>query len=604
MRCWLQKLIFVLMPAIFGVVTAAKDYKGAELRTFSSYLYGRFEVNYKAAGGAGQTSTFFTYHELGSGGIGDWNELDIEMLGRYADDIQFNAITPGQVNHVHHQWLPFDPTADFHTYAIEWTPEYVAWFVDGGEVYRQTGAHVATLNKAQKIMMNIWPPAYSSWAGVLDARRLPFRADYDWVSYASYTPGAGNTGTANNFTLQWRDDFDNWNTNRWAKATHTWDGNECDFIPENCVFQNGKMSLCLTDVEHTGLADNRPPFVVSARYLQDTVVVVFSEPITQESAEKTTNYRITGVTIQQAVQQADRRRIKLKVVGLDENLSYNLAVLSIKDLAIPPNTLVGQTISLQLPPRWNYPLKINVGGAAYDDWLPDQDWAENLAYGRCGGGQGTFPGQLISGTAEQLIFRSEQREIVNYKIRVPNGRYHVTLCFAENYFDASGQRVFDINIEGQYVVRNFDIYEQVGAHAACPLTAGEITINDGLLDIHFGNMIDQAILNGLIVERLSDVDEDQSTSLPRRFRLEQNFPNPFNSRTTVRFELAQPAQVNLTVWDVQGFRVATLLNEFRPAGVHRTAWETTAPSGVYFCRLEAIQNQRTYRTVNKMLLMR
>ena len=48
MRYWLQKLMFVLMPAIFGVVTAAKDYKGAELRTFSSYLYGRLEVNYKA----------------------------------------------------------------------------------------------------------------------------------------------------------------------------------------------------------------------------------------------------------------------------------------------------------------------------------------------------------------------------------------------------------------------------------------------------------------------------------------------------------------------------------------------------------------------------
>jgi len=133
------------------VMVAAKNYKGAELRTREAYTYGRFEVHLKSAQREGMLSSFFTYHDGG----GSWNEIDIEILGRYTDDVQFNTITPGQTNHLRHQPTPFNPHLDFHTYAFEWTPEYVAWFIDGVEVYRQTETHVATLNRPQKIMMNI-----------------------------------------------------------------------------------------------------------------------------------------------------------------------------------------------------------------------------------------------------------------------------------------------------------------------------------------------------------------------------------------------------------------------------------------------------------------
>jgi len=582
----------------------SKDYKGAELRTYAAYTYGRFEVNYRASCGAGQTSTFFTYHELGSGGVNDWNELDIEMLGRYSDDIQFNTITPGQVIHVHHQWLNFDPTADFHTYAIEWTPDYIAWFVDNVEVYRQTGAHVATLNKPQKIMMNIWPPAYSSWAGELDSRRLPFRAYYDWVNYAAYTPGSGNTGTGNNFTLMWRDDFDSWNTIRWAKASHTWDGNNSDFIPDNCVFQDGKMILCLTDAVNTGLSDRKPPFVVSARYQIDTVTVAFSEMITRESAEKVSNYWITGATIQRAILQSDQRTVKLAVTGIDENNAYSLIVLGIKDLASPSNILTGQSLSIQMPPRWNYPLKINVGGSAFNDWLGDQDWEENRDYGRIGGAQGSFPGQGIAGTSEKYIFQSEQWGIVNYKVRLPSGKYRVTMLFAENYFSEAGKRVFDINVEGVYIARNFDIFSQVGAHAACRVTAEEVVIKDGILNLHFGDIIESPLLNGLIIERLPSGNSHREAEPIKNFRLEQNFPNPFNNRTTLRFELERDSRVKLTVFDTRGTEIATLVNANYSAGQHEKIWEPDIPSGVYFCRFEVVLPGRNFAIMRKMILLR
>ena len=139
-------IIITFLSCLFS-----KDYKGAELRTITSYTYGRFEVRMQSAAGSGMLSSFFTYHDAGIA----WNEIDLEILGQYGDEVQFNVITPGQVNHVHESPTSFNPHLEFHTYAFEWTPTYVAWFIDGLEVYRDQGSHIQQLDLAQKIMMNM-----------------------------------------------------------------------------------------------------------------------------------------------------------------------------------------------------------------------------------------------------------------------------------------------------------------------------------------------------------------------------------------------------------------------------------------------------------------
>ncbi len=52
-------------------------------------------------------------------------------------------------------------------------------------------------------MMNIWNPVYTNWVGNFNSLTLPCASIYDYVKYSSYTPGAGNYGTDNNFTLEW-----------------------------------------------------------------------------------------------------------------------------------------------------------------------------------------------------------------------------------------------------------------------------------------------------------------------------------------------------------------------------------------------------------------
>jgi hypothetical protein len=76
------------------------------------------------------------------------------------------------------------------------------------------------------------------------------------------------------------------------------------------------------------------------------------------------------------------------------------------------------------------------------------------------------------------------------------------------------------------------------------------------------------------------------------FRLEQNFPNPFGAGTSLRYHLPHAERVRLTIYDVAGRVVATLLDGVQPAGAHTLRWNGAdaggrpVASGVYWCRVE------------------
>lgn len=71
-------------------------------------------------------------------------------------------------------------------------------------------------------------------------------------------------------------------------------------------------------------------------------------------------------------------------------------------------------------------------------------------------------------------------------------------------------------------------------------------------------------------------------------QLAQNFPNPFNPATRIRFTLAQPGRASLKIFDVLGREVATLVDEMKSAGEHAVQWTPeNLPAGVYIYRLQA-----------------
>jgi hypothetical protein len=96
------------------------------------------------------------------------------------------------------------------------------------------------------------------------------------------------------------------------------------------------------------------------------------------------------------------------------------------------------------------------------------------------------------------------------------------------------------------------------------------------------------------------------TELPTNYELMPNYPNPFNPETTISFTLPLSSQVELTIYNVIGQQVVTLINDEYPAGVHQVIWNgmdgmgRAVASGVYLYRLTAAGNVMT----RKMMLLK
>jgi len=93
------------------------------------------------------------------------------------------------------------------------------------------------------------------------------------------------------------------------------------------------------------------------------------------------------------------------------------------------------------------------------------------------------------------------------------------------------------------------------------------------------------------------IDESLS-STPNRIEMSQNYPNPFNAQTTFNFILPEAGIVQLTIYDLLGRQVKTLLDEFRQAGTHTIILDASGfTSGIYFYRLQVGEMVETRRMV-------
>ena len=84
------------------------------------------------------------------------------------------------------------------------------------------------------------------------------------------------------------------------------------------------------------------------------------------------------------------------------------------------------------------------------------------------------------------------------------------------------------------------------------------------------------------------VPQGDTGTVPDVFSLGPIYPNPFNSRTNIRYQLPLSVNVVLTIFDVNGREVAELINKKLDAGFHNVEWRASdTPAGIYFCRMEA-----------------
>lgn len=101
------------------------------------------------------------------------------------------------------------------------------------------------------------------------------------------------------------------------------------------------------------------------------------------------------------------------------------------------------------------------------------------------------------------------------------------------------------------------------------------------------------------------VSVDPSVSDHQGLSLHQNSPNPFSLNTSISYTLDQSGLVTLSVYDILGRRITTLINEkYQQTGRHEMSWTPATPeAGIYFCRLEFLSDSGTKSVVNRKMII-
>ena len=92
---------------------------------------------------------------------------------------------------------------------------------------------------------------------------------------------------------------------------------------------------------------------------------------------------------------------------------------------------------------------------------------------------------------------------------------------------------------------------------------------------------------------------------PDKFVLEQNFPNPFNPKTTILYQLPLESDVVLSIYNIIGQKVEILVNEKQGAGIYNIEWDASnVASGMYFYRILARDAKGVHTAIKKMLIIK
>lgn len=125
-------------------------------------------------------------------------------------------------------------------------------------------------------------------------------------------------------------------------------------------------------------------------------------------------------------------------------------------------------------------------------------------------------------------------------------------------------------------------------------------------DVYFSN--NTTILYSVFHKRnkISGVD-DSDSSIPNRFNLYNNYPNPFNPETKIKFILPSEAKISLSIYNILGEEIKVLINETRLSGEYEITWNgadnkgNKVPSGIYFITMKANPTTKNWESFQKTI---
>ena len=123
-----------------------------------------------------------------------------------------------------------------------------------------------------------------------------------------------------------------------------------------------------------------------------------------------------------------------------------------------------------------------------------------ITEGPIGGALANYPNQKIANTADVPLYQTCRYNMEGYNLKLPDGRYRVTLKFCEPYFNAAGQRIGDFTLQGKIVIENLDIFARVGKFAALDMAFDGIEVTQGWLRLGVPAKVSMPCISAIVCE--------------------------------------------------------------------------------------------------------
>jgi hypothetical protein len=139
-------------------------------------------------------------------------------------------------------------------------------------------------------------------------------------------------------------------------------------------------------------------------------------------------------------------------------------------------------------------------GRAFTGWNPVPPPEPKLTEGREGGNVAAFPNNPMADTEDDPLYQTVRWDVSAYRLKVPNGKYTVTLQFSEPHYNEAGKRVFGVKLQGKTVIDKLDIFAKVGRNRALDYKFDDVKVTNGLLDIHFVKVVEFPCIAAIAVQ--------------------------------------------------------------------------------------------------------
>jgi hypothetical protein len=174
------------------------------------------------------------------------------------------------------------------------------------------------------------------------------------------------------------------------------------------------------------------------------------------------------------------------------------------------------------------------------------------------------------------------------------------------YADAS--RTVEVNLEkaispyNNYSRFGFSLIKTAIEHYIYNFEMTDLSDFEAQLVFNCGHEdVDLYLSNISLKEDITSAIEKENYQMSEKYTLFQNYPNPFNPKTNINYELPITNFIELSIYDLLGEKVATLVSEKQNSGYHQVEWDASGfASGIYYYKI----NAGSFQSVKKMILLK